>query len=98
MPVSRLESDLEVRALQLVLAKDGVTGLLFRGLGTKILSNGMQGLVRFFSRALLLCRFALTHTQLLESKSKRCYHCMLACRCFVRESAWHLRHSSGTNV
>jgi hypothetical protein len=31
--------------LQLVLAKDGVTGLLFRGLGTKILSNGMQGLM-----------------------------------------------------
>jgi hypothetical protein len=32
-------------ALKLVLAKDGVSGLLFRGLGTKILSNGMQGLM-----------------------------------------------------
>jgi hypothetical protein len=31
--------------VQLVLAKDGVTGLLFRGLGTKILSNGIQGLL-----------------------------------------------------
>jgi hypothetical protein len=31
--------------VQMVLAKDGVTGLMFRGLGTKILSNGMQGLL-----------------------------------------------------
>lgn len=29
----------------MVLAKDGVSGLFFRGLGTKILSNGMQGLL-----------------------------------------------------
>lgn len=32
-------------AVQMVLAKDGVSGLMFRGLGTKILSNGMQGLL-----------------------------------------------------
>jgi hypothetical protein len=32
-------------AVQMVLAKDGVSGLFFRGLGTKILSNGMQGLL-----------------------------------------------------
>lgn len=31
--------------MQMVIAKDGVTGLLFRGLGTKIISNGMQGLL-----------------------------------------------------
>lgn len=29
----------------MVLKKDGVSGLMFRGLGTKILSNGMQGLM-----------------------------------------------------
>jgi hypothetical protein len=29
----------------MVLQKDGITGLMFRGLGTKILSNGMQGLL-----------------------------------------------------
>lgn len=32
-------------SVQMVLAKDGVTGLMFRGLGTKIISNGMQGLL-----------------------------------------------------
>jgi hypothetical protein len=35
----------ECKCVQLVIAKDGVTGLFFRGLGTKILSNGMQGLL-----------------------------------------------------
>lgn len=33
-----------VEAAQSVIAKDGVTGLLFRGLGTKLISNGFQGL------------------------------------------------------
>jgi hypothetical protein len=29
----------------MVLAKDGISGLLFRGLMTKIISNGCQGLM-----------------------------------------------------
>jgi len=33
-----------VEAAQSIIAKDGVTGLLFRGLGTKLVSNGFQGL------------------------------------------------------
>ena len=32
-------------ALRMVIAKDGVSGLLFRGLMTKIISNGCQGLM-----------------------------------------------------
>lgn len=31
------------QALQMVLAKDGMHGLFFRGLQTKILANGIQG-------------------------------------------------------
>jgi len=31
-------------AARSIIAKDGVTGLLFRGLGTKLVSNGFQGL------------------------------------------------------
>ena len=27
------------------MAKDGITGLLFRGLSTRILANGMQGMM-----------------------------------------------------
>ena len=34
-----------VEAAQSVIAKDGVTGLLFRGLVTKIISNGCQGIL-----------------------------------------------------
>ena len=30
---------------QNIIAKDGIQGLLFRGLGTKIISNGAQGLL-----------------------------------------------------
>lgn len=33
------------QAVQLVIEKDGVMGLFFRGLGTKIISNGIQGLL-----------------------------------------------------
>lgn len=33
------------KALSMVIAKDGVSGLFLRGLGTKIISNGMQGLM-----------------------------------------------------
>lgn len=33
------------QAFQSVVAKDGISGLLFRGLGTKIISNGVQGLL-----------------------------------------------------
>jgi len=33
------------QALQQVIAKDGISGLLFRGLVTKIISNGCQGLM-----------------------------------------------------
>eukprot|EP00894_Picocystis_sp_ML_P005561 jgi/Pico_ML_1/56078/g1671.t1 len=33
------------QAFQSVVAKDGIQGLLFRGLGTKIISNGVQGLL-----------------------------------------------------
>lgn len=33
-----------MEAAKNVIAKDGVTGLLFRGLGTKLISNGFQGL------------------------------------------------------
>jgi len=36
-----------LQAVKVVLEKDGITGLLFRGLVTKIISNGCQGL--FFS-------------------------------------------------
>lgn len=32
-------------ALRMVIAKDGISGLLFRGLMTKIISNGCQGLM-----------------------------------------------------
>jgi len=32
-------------ALKTVIAKDGVSGLLFRGLVTKIISNGCQGIL-----------------------------------------------------
>jgi hypothetical protein len=38
-------SNMPWHAVQMVIAKDGVSGLFFRGLGTKILSNGMQGLL-----------------------------------------------------
>jgi hypothetical protein len=34
-----------VAAVQQVLREDGVKGLLFRGLGTKILANGLQGML-----------------------------------------------------
>lgn len=34
-----------VECAQKIIAKDGITGLMFRGLGTKIISNGMQGLL-----------------------------------------------------
>lgn len=34
-----------VQAASQVIEKDGVAGLFFRGLGTKIISNGMQGLL-----------------------------------------------------
>ena len=33
------------QALDMVIAKDGVSGLFFRGLSTKILSNGVQGML-----------------------------------------------------
>jgi len=39
VPIGYLE------ALKLVIAKDGVSGLLFRGLVTKIISNGCQGIL-----------------------------------------------------
>jgi hypothetical protein len=45
MAKSQAPLETEIVCVQLVLAKDGVTGLFFRGLGTKILSNGMQGLL-----------------------------------------------------
>lgn len=34
-----------VQAFNQVVAKDGIQGLMFRGLGTKIISNGFQGLL-----------------------------------------------------
>lgn len=34
-----------VQAVQMVIEKDGMFGLFFRGLGTKIVSNGLQGLL-----------------------------------------------------
>lgn len=33
------------QAANQVIAKDGVAGLFFRGLGTKIIANGLQGLL-----------------------------------------------------
>ena len=34
-----------MEALRMVIAKDGISGLLFRGLVTKIISNGCQGIL-----------------------------------------------------
>ena len=34
-----------VQAVREVISKDGVTGLFFRGLGTRLLANGMQGMM-----------------------------------------------------
>lgn len=34
-----------MQALRMVIEKDGVSGLLFRGLVTKIISNGCQGIL-----------------------------------------------------
>lgn len=34
-----------LQAFQKVLAEDGVAGLLFRGLSTKIVANGMSGML-----------------------------------------------------
>ncbi len=36
---------LSAQALKMVIEKDGVSGLLFRGLVTKIISNGCQGIL-----------------------------------------------------
>ena len=36
----------------MVVQKDGISGLFFRGLGTKVISNGLQGLM--FSLILLM--------------------------------------------
>ena len=33
------------QALKMVIEKDGISGLLFRGLVTKIISNGCQGIL-----------------------------------------------------
>jgi len=48
LKVSRQTSEVSLsylQAAQNIIAKDGIQGLLFRGLGTKIISNGMQGLL-----------------------------------------------------
>lgn len=34
-----------VQAVREVVSKDGITGLLFRGLGTRLIANGMQGMM-----------------------------------------------------
>ena len=34
-----------LQALKMVIEKDGVSGLMFRGLVTKIISNGCQGVL-----------------------------------------------------
>lgn len=43
-----------VQAFRMVVEKDGLYGLFFRGLSTKIVSNGIQGLL--FSVLWKLCR------------------------------------------
>merc|ERR1712087_1013239 len=51
------------QALKMVIEKDGISGLLFRGLVTKIISNGCQGL--FFS---VLWRLGM---DMIESRNKK---------------------------
>ena len=34
-----------LQALKMVIEKDGISGLMFRGLVTKIISNGCQGIL-----------------------------------------------------
>ena len=53
-------------AFQIVVKKDGLIGLFTRGLGTKIISNGMQGL--FFS---VLWRLGQDFLAKRESASKK---------------------------
>jgi hypothetical protein len=48
-----------------VLKKDGVSGLMFRGLGTKIISNGVQGLM--FN---VLWRLGMDYYAHLEKKNE----------------------------
>lgn len=49
----------------MVLKKDGVTGLMFRGLGTKIISNGIQGLM--FN---VLWRMGMDYYEAMEKRSE----------------------------
>ena len=49
----------------MVVQKDGISGLFFRGLGTKIISNGLQGLM--FS---VLWRMGMDYWNKLEKQKQ----------------------------
>ncbi len=55
------------QALQEVMRKDGIQGLLFRGLKTKLLTNGVQGVI--FSIAWRYLSFLLEEEEKKNQKS-----------------------------